>query len=327
MRSEADTWALVLAAGDGTRLRSLTTAPSGSTIPKQYCSLHEGPSLLHEALGRAGAVATPARTCAVVAEQHRQWWQPALAALPRRNVIVQPANRGTANGILLPLLHIVQRDPQAKLLLLPADHHVRREGILAGALRKAAEQLDWRNDEVLLLGLAPEEPDPELGYIVPEDSDDRGALRVARFVEKPAVAQARALLKRGALWNAFIIGATAQALLGLFRTRMPDILAAMRAAIAHDLENETGGTAVAQLYERLPTLDFSRHLLAGAEADLRVLPVPRCGWTDLGTPRRVAEAIAQVPAARFTGSGMEYAPWSLAAQRPPVCQTHSRAPG
>jgi hypothetical protein len=104
---------------------------------------------------------------------------------------------------------------------------------------------------------------------------------------------------------------------------MPVILAAMRTAIARDLENETGRTAVAQLYERLPNLDFSRDLLAGAEADLRVLTVPRCGWTDLGTPRRVAEAIAQMPEPRFNGGGMEYAPWSLAAQRPPVCHAYA----
>lgn len=318
MYGEADTWALVLAAGDGTRLRSLTTVPSGSTIPKQYCSLHAGPSLLHEALGRAGAVTAPSRTCAVVAEQHRQWWQPALAALPRHNVIVQPANRGTANGILLPLLHIVERDPQAKLVLLPSDHHVRREGILAGALRRAAGQLDWRNDEILLLGLAPEEADPELGYIVPEDSDGRGALRVARFAEKPPVAEARELIRHGALWNAFIIASTAQALLGLFHRRVPDILAAMRTAVRHDARGETGGSAIAQLYAQLPTLDFSRDLLPGAETGLRVLPVPLCGWSDLGTPRRVAQAIAQVPVPRATTeSSMEFAPWSLAAQRPP----------
>jgi mannose-1-phosphate guanylyltransferase len=319
MYGEADTWALVLAAGDGTRLRSLTTAPSGSTIPKQYCSLHHGPSLLHEALGRANAFTSPARTCTVVAEHHRQWWQPALAQLPRPNVIVQPANRGTANGILLPLLHIVERDPDAKLVLLPADHHVRREGILAGSLRKAAGQLDWRADEMLLLGLQPEEADPELGYIVPQDSDGRGALRVARFVEKPSAAQAQELLDRGALWNAFIIAATAQALLGQFRRRMPEVFAAMRAAVRHDLYGEAGGSAIAQLYARLPTIDFSRDLLPGAEADLRVLPVPRCGWSDLGTPKRVAEAIARVPAPSVAAdAGMEFAPWSLAAQRPPV---------
>ena len=298
MRDETGTWALILAAGEGTRLRSLTTAPGGSTIPKQYCSLHEGPSLLHEAVLRAGAVAPASRTCAVVARQHRRWWEPGLSSLPAPNVIVQPANRGTANGILLPLLHIVERDPQARVVLLPSDHHVRREAILATTLRKAVEQLDWRFDEMVLLGIEPEEADPELGYIVPEASDGRGALRVGQFLEKPVAAQARTLVEYGALWNAFIVAATAQALLGLFRRHMPGIVAAMRTAVHSDLRDGIGGLATAELYEDLPTLDFSRDILKGEEANLRVLPVPQCGWSDLGTPQRVALALRGAPRTR-----------------------------
>ncbi|HTQ36948.1 MAG TPA: sugar phosphate nucleotidyltransferase [Steroidobacteraceae bacterium] len=313
MHEDAGTWALVLAAGDGTRLRSLTTVSSGSTIPKQYCSLHNGPSLLQEAVARAGAVASRERTCAVVAEQHRRWWGNSLSCLPRANVIAQPANRGTANGILLPLLHIVERDPDARVVLLPADHHVRREAVLAAALRKAVEQLDWRFDEILLLGLKPEEADPELGYIVPGRGDGRGALHVGQFIEKPEMAHARELAERGALWNVFIVAATARALLALLRRRMPREFAAMHAAVRNELRGEAG--AVAGLYDRLPQLDFSRDILPGEEADLRVLPVPQCGWSDLGTPQRVAAALSQVaapPAAAAAGIGAMC--WSLAAQ-------------
>src|ERR1051326_2981504 len=52
-RRARHTWALVLAAGEGKRLSPLTTTPSGTPIPKQYCSLWDGPSLLQEALARA----------------------------------------------------------------------------------------------------------------------------------------------------------------------------------------------------------------------------------------------------------------------------------
>jgi mannose-1-phosphate guanylyltransferase len=291
MQDDSGTWALVLAAGEGTRLRSLTTAASGSTIPKQYCSLYNGPSLLQEAVLRAGAIAAVRRTCAIVAEQHRQWWETSLAPLPPGNVITQPANRGTAIGILLPLLHIVERDPGARLVVLPSDHHVRREPVLAAALRRAVGQLDWRFDETLLLGLAPEEADPELGYIVPNGSDGRGALCVGQFVEKPDMAQARRLIARGALWNGFILASTAQALLEMFRRRMPDTVAAMRAALRTDPRRRPQGAAIRELYDRLPATDFSGAILSGEEANLRVLPVPPCGWSDLGTPMRVAGAL------------------------------------
>lgn len=102
-----NTWALVLAAGEGSRLRSLTTTATGQAVPKQFCSLQGGPSLMQEALQRAASIAPIQRTCSIVAAQHRRWWEAPLYHLPEENVIVQPENRGTAHGILLPLLHIV----------------------------------------------------------------------------------------------------------------------------------------------------------------------------------------------------------------------------
>ena len=82
-----NTWAIVLAAGEGSRLHSLTTTESGIAIPKQFCSLRGGQSLLREALLRAEAVASPANSCIVVAHHHRRWWDPELAAEPESNVI------------------------------------------------------------------------------------------------------------------------------------------------------------------------------------------------------------------------------------------------
>jgi mannose-1-phosphate guanylyltransferase len=302
MIGEFNTWALVLAAGEGSRLRALTTAPSGTAVPKQFCSLYQGPSLLQEALGRAHTVAKERHTCAIVAAQHRRWWEDALCSLPVGNVIVQPENRGTANGILLPLLHIISRDPAARIVLLPSDHHVRQERLLTSSLREALEQLNSRFDETLLLGIKPDKADPELGYIVPGAPDGRGALTVARFVEKPPVGIARELIRAGGLWNAFIVVSTAQALLTLFRQRVPEIVRAMRGAVQRDRGAGSGGAAISELYQKLPVLDFSRDIVVGQESDLRVLPVPQCGWSDLGTPKRVAEALRRAP-------GPEVAPW------------------
>jgi len=81
-------------------------------VPKQFCSLRGGASLLDEALARGEAVTSRSRVLAVVAGCHRRWWEGALRSLPPDNVIVQPENKGTAAGLLLPLLHIVTRDPE-----------------------------------------------------------------------------------------------------------------------------------------------------------------------------------------------------------------------
>jgi len=263
------------------------------SIPKQFCSLRGGASLLHEAVKRAESIVPADRTCTIVAAQHRIWWERPLASFPAANVIVQPRNRGTANGVLLPLLRILTRDPDARLILLPSDHHVRDEARLARALRKAVGQLRSPSDGIILLGLEPEESDPELGYIVPGRACGEGSFAVERFVEKPSEMQARELIGHGGLWNAFIIAAAGRALLGLFERRCADVVANMRAALEREATTCAHGP-LDDLYARLPLLDFSKDILEGQETHLRVLPVARCGWSDLGTPKRVAETLRRV---------------------------------
>lgn len=288
----AHTWALILAAGEGSRLRSLTTKPCGTAVPKQFCSLHGGRTLLEDAVARANALTATDRICAVVAEQHREWWTEQLARLPAENVIEQPRNLGTAIGILLPLLHILARDPRAQLILLPADHYVSEESVLRHSLRTALRQLDAHPENPVLLGLHPEEPDGELGYIVP-GAMDAGSRSVSRFVEKPSRALALEIIGQGGLWNTFIIAATGQSLLQLFVEHCPEIVMELRAAVEHRRRNPRS-TAVIEAYGRLPSLDFSRDVLERNAETLRVVRVPPCGWSDLGTPRRVADTLQRL---------------------------------
>jgi mannose-1-phosphate guanylyltransferase len=284
-------WAVVLAGGEGRRLRSLTMTPEGLAVPKQYCSLQGGASLLEETLRRAEAVAERRQMLTVVAAQHSRWWKAPLRSVPCDNIIVQPENKGTALGLLLALLHIVQRDRNATLVVLPADHYVRKETVLARALLEAARLACVNRDRVYLLGLTPEEIDPELGYVVPEDRASLDATCVQRFVEKPPVEIARGLVQAGALWNAFILAASATALVRLYAGRYPGLVAQMTRAVSRDSACPQDATAARAIYSKLPTLDFSRDLLEGQESMLRVVVVPPCGWTDLGTPRRLAEVL------------------------------------
>jgi mannose-1-phosphate guanylyltransferase len=297
MRS-SHTWVVVLAAGEGTRLRTLTTNNSGDAIPKQYCSLRGGNTLLDDTLARAASVARADHICVIVAAQHRQWWQPLLKDWAAPNIIVQPLNRGTGVGLLLPLLHIMSRDSEARIIVLPSDHYVREEAILAAALRRAVGRLDKSIENILMLGFRPEDADPDLGYIVPGRFDAAGLLRVQQFVEKPGHPQAQQLIAAGALWNAFILAAHARTLLHLFSTRERDMVVNMWSAISRDGASTENGRAIQRLYRHLPTLDFSSHFLSGAEANLRVFDVERCGWNDLGTPARLGLTLRSLPRIR-----------------------------
>jgi mannose-1-phosphate guanylyltransferase len=279
------TWALVLAGGEGSRLQGLTRNVHGVVVPKQFCSLQGGPSLLQEALQRAATVAPMQRVCTVVAAQHRQWWTSMVGYLRGQNVIVQPHNRGTAHGILLPLLRIAEMDSEATVVLLPADHHLRNEEIMIESLREAAELARAQSDSIYLLGIEPEEPDAELGYILPASRSRNSPAAVLRFIEKPAQARARALIEQGALWNSFIMAASARALLNLFDGAFETARRAMQT-----LE----GAQLDEAYQHLRAVDFSRDVLSGNESALRVLPVPQCGWSDLGTASRVESTLRRL---------------------------------
>ena len=74
-------WALILAGGDGTRLRQLATR-DGQSVPKQYCSLAGGPTLLDDAIARSLRVVPKERVCVIVTEHHRPWWSALLRDLP-----------------------------------------------------------------------------------------------------------------------------------------------------------------------------------------------------------------------------------------------------
>lgn len=297
-RGQPQQWALILAAGEGSRLRALTTQPCGTPVPKQYCSLSGGPSLVEDAMTRARSQVAPERICAIVAQQHHRWWSSnaALSSLPQSNLIVQPRNRGTAIGILYSLVHILSQDPEAQVLLLPSDHYVAQESVLQRSLAAAMDHVARCPDQPVLLGLQPDEPDSELGYIVPGGADPFGGRTVSRFVEKPEPTVAAQIVRAGGLWNTFIMAASARALLNLFLPRFAPTVMEMQVIVGNALQHKTAGgwPSIVDMYTRLPELDFSRHVLEGREPSLCVLRVPPCGWSDLGTPHRVGETVRRL---------------------------------
>ena len=290
-------WAVVLAAGDGARLSALTTDDRGRSVPKQFCSLHDQRCLFDLALARARSIVAPTRVCAVVAEKHQPWWDATAAEFAPGNLIVQPANRGTGNGVLLTLVQILRRDPEARVIFLPADHHVLDEGVLAEAMRKTLHGLESRLPDIYLLGMDPDKADPELGYIKLNGRGKPGVSPgVTQFVEKPCRADAERLIAEGGLWNSFIFAARGDRMIDVFETHYPRNAMAMQAALAGNPDPLRPSAALAKLYERLAPLDMSRDILTARVELLKVVRVPHCGWTDLGSPQRVCERVGLLSA-------------------------------
>ncbi len=282
MRMHQHVWVVILAAGDGQRLRALTTDEDGLAIPKQFCSIFSEASMLQLTLRRAQRVVPPERIVTVVAEQHRLWWEVDLAGCPAENIVVQPKNLGTAVGVLLPILHIFRQDPHAQVLVLPSDHYVEDEEIFHQAILHSIPAAEGRFNRLVLLGMKPDASDAEYGWIVPSEREDT-VHGVASFVEKPPVWVAEELMAQGALWNSFVFVGAVSTFIRMYSKTLPEILQPFL----------TNGGDLHALYAMLPARDFSRDVLEKMAAHLWVLPVPLCGWSDLGTPHRIATVLAR----------------------------------
>ena len=289
---DAHAWTIILAAGDGTRLAGLTSMADGTVVPKQYCSFGAGRTLMSATFARARRLAPPERTLAIVAEGHRRWWEAEVAGLPADNVVVQPRNRGTAPGLLLPLLHVLARDSSAIAVVLPSDHHVAREGVLLEAIADATRLAGEQPSNVFLLGVTPDGPETEYGWIIPASrSPASRSCRIRAFLEKPGRAEAVAAMEEGGSWSSFILAGHAGAFVDLYSRCAPALLQGMLGAWRPDRPAAEPWEALRDLYDTMMPIDFSKDLLQRecARESLRLVPVAPCGWSDLGTPARLSE--------------------------------------
>ena len=218
-------WGLVLAGGDGTRLQALTRIIAGAPIPKQYCRILGSESLLEATLARVGAFIPPERTIVIVNRDHLDIARGQLTGVPYENIIVQPCNRDTGPGIAAALLELGRRDPDAALTVFPSDHFIANTAAFAARVAHMTSVLTMEPDKIVLLGIRPEQADPGFGYLVPASESTgcagRDVFAVEGFEEKPSRARAEAIMRRGALWNSFIMAFRLRRLLLLLRRHLP----------------------------------------------------------------------------------------------------------
>ena len=292
-------WGVILAGGDGTRLRSLTERISGDARPKQFCPILGRETLLAETRRRVALGIAPARTLFVVTRTHERFYTPLLADVWSRKLVVQPENRGTAPAILYALLRLATVGLTDPVAFFPSDHFVSDDEAFMGHMGAAVYATLARPELVVLLGITPGSATEDYGWIEPGPPivERRRPwpwplYQVRRFWEKPEPALARDLRARGSLWNSFVMVGRVDTLVRLVKAAVPELyqaFATVRPALGTARE-----ALVRELYARLPTTDFSRRVLESPHATLAVLPVSDVGWNDLGVPERVLATRRQV---------------------------------
>ncbi len=223
-------WSIVLAGGEGERMKPLVQRWLGRHRLKQYCTFVGTRSMFQHTVDRAADVTGLGRTVVVAGRTHEPEVRAQLIGRSVEKVLWQPANSDTVAGVFLPLTYVRTHDPYATVVLFPSDHFVYPEARFLNHVRQAIEVAERWPDRLVLLGARPDRLEPEYGWIEPEsdlmDGDPGKPVRNVRtFLEKPDPVRADEAMRNGALWNTLVLAAGADVLWELGRRCFGGLLA------------------------------------------------------------------------------------------------------
>jgi mannose-1-phosphate guanylyltransferase len=266
-------YAVVMAGGSGTRF----WPASRQARPKQFLPITGGRAMIAETCARLEGLVPWERVLVVTAGSQVGLVHAALPALPRENVMAEPAARNTAPCVALAAEEVHRRCPDALQVVLPSDHVIRPLEAFQRTLTAAAEEADEQGT-LVIFGVRPDHAATGYGYI--EAGARVGTRRgvpvhaVQRFVEKPERARAEAFLAGGKhLWNSGMFVWSTAAIRSALTQHAPEI--------PRGLERVRRGEPLAQVYPTLPSIAIDVAVLERA-SNVRMLPIDYV-WSDVGS--------------------------------------------
>lgn len=272
----ANVYAVIMAGGVGARFWPLSRRAN----PKQLLPL--GPtdeSLLAATVRRITDLVPAERVLIVTSQNLADATAAAVPQVPRANILAEPVGRNTAPCIAWAAAHVRRLDPKGILAVLPADHHIGNEAEYVRILKLGAATAELGG--LVTVGIKPNRPETGYGYIEVGPETGNGVHRAARFVEKPSLEKAEALLRTGNhVWNSGMFFFSAEAILSEVAKHLPKLhkeVGEIDRAAAEGKEM----AAIERLYPAMESISIDYGIMERAET-VQVLPAD-FGWSDLGS--------------------------------------------
>lgn len=278
------TYAVIMAGGVGTRFWPF----SRTNNPKQFHDvLGTGKTLLQQTADRFDTICPNENIYIVTSLEYRDLVKQQLPFLNDEQILLEPVRRNTAPCIAYAAYKIAAHDPQANLVVAPADHIILKEEEFRNSIRTALTATEHQ-DILVTLGIQPSRPDTGYGYIqyVPEESGD-GPLKVKTFTEKPHLELAQQFLESGEfVWNAGIFVWNVRAIIRAFEKYLPETAEVF--AEGNTLYyTQKEQPFINKAYTHCKSISIDNGVMEKAENVYVVLS--DFGWSDLGTWKSLYE--------------------------------------
>jgi mannose-1-phosphate guanylyltransferase len=261
-----------MAGGIGSRLWPLSTPE----VPKQFIDvLGVGKSLIQLTVERFAPVCEPGNFWVVTGEKYVDLVKEQLPLLPPEQILAEPEGRNTAPCIAYASWKIQQKDPEANIVVTPADALVLKTQEFAETIAKALAFTAER-DAIVTVGIAPTRPETGYGYIHAAEALHGQLVKVSEFREKPDLDTAIGYLEDGHyFWNAGIFVWNVKTITEAIKTYKPNI--------ASDMERMKTAADVQEVFPQCEKISIDYAVMEPAAADGKVYTHPAdFGWSDLG---------------------------------------------
>ena len=214
--------AVIMAGGSGTRFWPASRA----ALPKQLLNLVGEQSMIQATLGRLTGLVPPEQSLVVTNQRLVDVMRQQLPQLPAASIIGEPCKRDTAPCVGLAAVWLLHQDPDAVMVMMPADHVIQAADRFQDAIRHAARLVQQRPTRKITFGIKPTYPAESFGYIERGDpiDDDGTAFAVRQFHEKPDAEHAKQYLEAGSfMWNSGIFVWKASTILAELEQHEPEM--------------------------------------------------------------------------------------------------------